>query len=213
METYILKTKDFGDIIEQTYYLKKDKIFTGKKSSQLEISSSTRSRAISRIKEICYCNDFDYFFTITLKNPNLRLDNVYSIKYINDKFRNYYKLAKYRNIKFIYVYVFELTKKGAIHCHGFGKGFFDLYTNEYNHLSSKYFDDLGFQNYTDSKKVNVNYLIKYIMKQPVTSSSLYHASRGLNKADVTIFHDYFNKFLDFPFTYKNKFCKMITYKK
>lgn len=213
MKTYILKIKDFGEVIEQSYYLKKDKVFTGNKSSLEEIQSSTRSRAISRIKEICYCNNFEYFFTFTLKDSYLRLNDKQAIDYINNKFRTYYKLAKIKDIKFKYVYVFEYTKKGAIHCHGFGSGFYDLYINHYKHLSSKYFDNLGFQNFSAANKVNVNYLIKYIMKQPVSSSSLYHASRGLNKASISYYHDYFDKFIDFPFTFKNKYCKMITYKK
>lgn len=117
METYILKTKDFGSIIEQTYYKRKEKVFTGNKSTKENIESSTRSRAISRIKEICYCNNFDYFFTFTLKDKFFR-DNTYlAINLFNKKISYYSKLAKLKGSSFKYIYVYEYTKKGAVHVH------------------------------------------------------------------------------------------------
>lgn len=96
---------------------------------------------------------------------------------------------------------------------GFFDGFFDLYQNKYGHLSSLYFDNIGFQNFLDADKVNPNYLIKYINKNPTYIKHLYHISRGLKKAIVFNYHDYFDKFLDIPFTFKNKFVKMTTYYK
>lgn len=91
-------------------------------------------------------------------------------------------------------------------------GLFDLYINRYNHLSSLYFDNIGFQNIVSSDKVNPNYLIKYILKSPTYLKQLYHASRGLKSAVVTKYHDRFKNFIDLPFTYKNQYCKIITYK-
>lgn len=213
METYILKTKDYGDIIEQTYYKYKPIVFKGHKSSKEAVRLASRSRAISRIKEIFYCNHFDYFFTITLNNPLLRVSSSEAIDYLNKTMKNYSKYCSYHGFDFKYIYVFELTKKGAIHLHGFGSNFCDLYLNKYNHLSSLYLDKVGFQNYTEAEKVNPNYLLKYIMKSPIQTKSLYRASRGFKKATVTKFHDYFDKLIDFPFTAKNKYCYMATYVK
>lgn len=211
METYILKTKEFNYCIEQTYY-KKRKIEKMKESSPEDKLFSSRSRAVSRIKEIVRCNDFDYFFTLTIKD-GLRYDIDKAINYLNNSIKIYKRKCDYRNVPFKYVYIFELTKNKGVHLHGFFSGFIDLYVNEYNHLSSLYFDNIGFQNFMDSKKVNENYLIKYITKSPTYLKQLYHASRGLNKPYVYLYHDYFDKFLDFPFTIKNKYCKMITYQK
>lgn len=213
METdnlYILKTKDFGKVIEQSYYKYKT-ITKEKESSKEEKERSKRSRACSRIKEIVYCNNFDYFFTLTIKS-DFRVDIEYSIRYLIDKINYYSKRGKTKGVEVKYIYVFELTKNKGVHLHGFISGLYDLYLNKYNHLSSLYFDNVGFQNIVSADKVNPNYLIKYIMKSPTYLKQLYHASRGLNKPIITLYHDRFNRFLDFPFTFKNKFCKMITYK-
>lgn len=88
-------------------------------------------------------------------------------------------------------------------------GFYDLYENKYGYLSSKYFDKVGFQNYTDSTKVNEFYLIKYISKDFEFGTRFYH-SRNLNKPIVEVFHDNLNEFDNFPFTFKNNYCKMVT---
>lgn len=213
MESWVLKTKDFGDIIEQTYYKSKSIVRKGNKSSKEASRLASRSRSISRIKEIVYCNDFDYFFTLTLKDVSLRLAPNLAIDYFNKEIKNYSKFCNYHGYDFKYVYVFELTKKGSVHVHGFGKNFCDLYINQYGHLSSLKLDKIGFQNFAEASKVNVNYLIKYIMKSPLELKSIYHASRGFKKAEVTKFHDCFNKLLDFPFTAKNKYCYMATYVK
>lgn len=211
METYILKTKIFNDCIEQTYY-KKRKIEKMKESTEEEKQLASRSRAVSRIKEIVRCNDFDFFFTLTIKDSS-RYNIENSINYINSAILKYSKKCKKRNIDFKYVYIFELTKNKGVHLHGYFTGFYDLYINKYKHISSLYFDNIGFQNFKDARKINENYLIKYIMKSPTYLKQLYHASRGLNKATVNLYHDYFDNFLDFPFTKKTKFCKMITYSK
>lgn len=105
METYILKTKYLGSVIEQSYYKHKENILKSGHSSQEEKQRSSRSRAISRIKEIVYCNDFSYFFTLTIKD-SFRYDIEHSINYLTS-IMNYYKKL-HSNFKFVYVY--ELTK-------------------------------------------------------------------------------------------------------
>lgn len=112
METFILKTKDYGSVIEQTYYKKQEnKISSGNSSTLEEKLRSSRSRAISRIKEICYCNNFDYFFTITLKDIVLRNEPQNAINFLNKSIINYYRRGLYKGEVFKYIYVFEYTKK------------------------------------------------------------------------------------------------------
>lgn len=103
---------------------------------------------------------------------------------------------------------------GGIHLHGFFSGFDDLYINEYGHLSSKYFDKVGFQNFTSLIVVNPFYIIKYISKEPIKElKHRYFRSRNLNKAEVSYLHCNFDEFQNFPFTFQNQFGKMITVEK
>lgn len=116
METYILKTKDFGEIIEQTYYKKQDRIFKGGHSTEEEKQKASRSRAVSKIKEAVYCNNFKYFFTLTIKDDT-RFDIEKSMKMIVNSINYYKKLAKNNGFDFRFVYVFELTKNKGVHLH------------------------------------------------------------------------------------------------
>lgn len=214
MVTKILKTKCMGDVIQISYFnLPDNKIYhessehSNKQLSQL----SARSRAVSNIKEIVQCNDFDYFVTITIKY-DFRTDLEKSKEFIQKKIKYYQKLAKRKGYDFKFVYVFELTENKGLHLHGFFKGMYDLYTNEYGHLSSFFFDSIGFQCYQDRQCVNINYLIKYIIKSPISFKSNYYCSRGLEKAENSYYKDYLYEFKDLGFTFQNQYCKMITYK-
>lgn len=210
METYILKLKDYGNVLETTYYKHKEKIIRFGHSSEEENKRCARSRAVSVIKEVVYANEFDYFFTLTIKDDS-RFDIEKSINRIVDSINYYKKLAKNKGFDFRFIYVFELTEKGGVHLHGFFSGFFDLYINKYNHISSLYFDNIGFQNFLKASLVNSNYLIKYVLKSPTYIKTLYHRSRGLKKPKITLYHDYFDKFIDFDFNFKNIYAKKQTY--
>lgn len=208
----ILKIKQYNDSIQYTYMdlnknpkyrLPKEK---KNKSTKDEVNRCSISRSISTIKELCLCNNFDYFVTITLKNKK-RCNVSWATLYLNRKVKEY---AKSR-INFKYLYVFEKQEKGGIHIHGFFSGFDDLYLNQYNHLSSKFFDRVGFQNFTNVDVVNPFYLIKYISKKPIQElKHRYFRSKNLKKADVSYLHCNFDEFQNFGFTFKNEFGKMIT---
>jgi len=210
---YTLKYKFYDDCIQLTYYKKRSSSRSVSSSSSSSSSEKSKlSRACSRIKDIILTNDFDYFVTLTSKTA-LHDPKEISINKFNTYVSNYRKLCKFYGIDFKYVYVFEKTKKGGIHLHGFFKGFYDLYENQFGYLSSRYFDKLGFQCIEKAKDVNPYYLIKYITKEPCYIKQVYHCSRGLKRPNVEYYHDHFKKFLDLPFNFNNGFCKMITFKK
>lgn len=215
-DRYLLKIKDFGSCLQYTYSKVIDKNNNKKKKnnslSSVNKAESLRcsiSRSISNIKELCFCNNFEYFFTLTVKD-NKRNDILFSCNLINGSVKEYARTRKH----FKYLYVFEKQKAGGIHIHGFFSGFDDLYYNKYGHLSSLFFDKIGFQNFIVVDKVNPFYLIKYISKEPIKElKHRYFRSRNLKKADTSYLHCNFDEFSNFGFTFKNKYCKMITVSK
>lgn len=122
-DRYLLKLKHYNNSIQYTYSKvqfnphfrdNKKNSSNNKKHDSLESQRCSLSRSISKIKELCLCNNFEYFFTITLKTPR-RNDVLYSTSLINSQIREYAKTRKH----FKYIYVFEKQEKGGIHVHGF----------------------------------------------------------------------------------------------
>lgn len=208
---YILKIKKFKCASQLTLYpriLRKDK---KNHSSKEKIQSCSTSRSISLIKEYCLCNDFDYFFTLTLKDFSFRTSALESCSFMLKHIKHYAKLARGRGLEFKYILVFERQKKGGIHLHGYFSGFFDLYTNNNGYLSSIYFDNIGYQNFTLAFDSNPFYLIKYMTKEPIKEiPHLFYRSKNLKKAEISYLHDNFQEFKNFPFTFENAYCKMAT---
>lgn len=187
--------------------VKKSKTFKGDKEESRRCSLS---RSCAKIKDYVLSNKFDYFCTFTIADT-LKFDIVNAIKFFNKEFLKYSKIAKRKGYDFKYIYVFELTKNKGVHVHGFFSGFYDLYYNDYNHLSSLYFDNIGFQCFNQADKCNPFYLIKYILKDEVTEDKRkYHASKNLNLPVVDTFHDNYDEFKNFNWTFENSYCKMIT---
>lgn len=84
----------------------------------------------------------------------------------------------------------------------------DFYINDNNYLSSRYFDELGFNSFSkiESLEKVSNYILKYITKDCVKNSAgtVYISSRGLKKATVTeLSND-----LDINFDYTNDYCSI-----
>lgn len=75
---------------------------------------SSRQRAKASIRDIALCNQFGYFFTLTL-SPDLV--NRYDAVAVEKKVLQYLKNASYRK-GFSYLCVPERHKDGAIHLHG-----------------------------------------------------------------------------------------------
>lgn len=84
----------------------------------------------------------------------------------------------------------------------------DFYINDNNYLSSRDFDELGFNSFSkiESLEKVSNYILKYITKDCVKNSkgTVYISSRGLKKATVTeLSND-----LDINFDYTNDYCSI-----
>lgn len=84
----------------------------------------------------------------------------------------------------------------------------DFYINDNNYLSSRDFDELGFNSFSkiESLEKVSNYILKYITKDCVKNSAgtVYISSRGLKKATVTeLSND-----LDINFDYTNDYCSI-----
>lgn len=84
----------------------------------------------------------------------------------------------------------------------------DFYINDNNYLSSRDFDELGFNSFSkiESLEKVSNYILKYITKDCVKNSAgtVYISSRGLKKATVTeLSND-----LDINFDYINDYCSI-----
>lgn len=149
-----------------------------------ESSRCSLSRTKRRIKEICLCNEFQYFVTLTINSKNsdrFNLDEVQST--LKKKFEYY----KRKNKEFKYIFITEKHKDGAFHFHGMMKNIDqnDIYVNKAGYYSSHYFDKLGLNSF--SKIVDYNkccsYIMKYITKDCVRNSNgyIYIYSQGLKK--------------------------------
>lgn len=84
----------------------------------------------------------------------------------------------------------------------------DFYVNKNGYLSSRDFDELGFNSFSkiESLEKVSNYILKYITKDCVKNSkgTVYISSRGLKKATVTeLSND-----LDINFDYSNDYCSI-----
>ncbi len=171
-------------------YLKKNKktidFVPGFLTDEKEKERVSLSRTKRRIKEICLCNNFEYFVTMTVSSKikeynRFELENcVYNCKKFMHKLKR-----KSKDFKFIFIT--EEHDKGGYHFHGFMKNLpeDDIYINEYGYLSSHILDNLGFNSFSKINDYNkaCNYITKYITKNCLRTENgqIYFCSRGLNK--------------------------------
>lgn len=174
-----------------------------------ESSRCSLSRTKRRIKEICLCNEFEFFVTLTINSKNadrFNLDEVQST--LRNKFRTY---KRYYSKDFKYIFITEKHKDGAFHFHGMMKNIDenDIYINDFGYYSSHYFDKLGFNSF--SKIVDYNkccsYIMKYITKDCVrnSSGSIFFHSQGLKKCDIFSFSPSNDKIIDKFVTFSNDY--------
>lgn len=171
-----------------------------------EIERISLSRTKKNIRELALCNDFEYFATLTVdKNYCDR----YDVDICQDSLKKLFKAYKRKNKNFAYLFITEKHKDGAFHFHGLVKGMNveDLYNNQNNYLSNKFFDCLGFNSFSVIRDYDktCNYITKYITKNCVRNKTkqIYISSRGLLKAfktEIQNFDD--NSF----FSFKNDYC-------
>ena len=148
------------------------------------------SRAKSKIFEYAYCNEFEYFITLTI-NP-LKYDRFNLAAYYKDLsqwLQNYKKNYK-TSIK--YVFIPEMHKDGAWHMHGLITGILPehIVCNEHG-----YYDWPNYRNkfgYISMDKIRnqeacAKYITKYVNKDLEDSikdlnAHMYYCSKGLKKA-------------------------------
>ena len=147
-------------------------------------------RAKSKVFEYAYCNEFEFFVTLTI-DPR---------KYDRSDLKGYYKdftqfLRNYNRIHAIriqYLFIPEMHKDGNWHMHGFIKGLPSnhLNINEHKHLDwepyRKRFGWISIDPIRSQEGV-CRYITKYINKELADSikelnAHLYYCSKGLEKA-------------------------------
>lgn len=144
------------------------------------------SRTKRRIKEICLCNNFEYFVTMTVSSKIKEYDRL-DLENCVDNCKKFMHKLKRKNIDFKFIFVIEEHKNGGYHFHGMMKGLpqDDIYLNKYNYLSSHILDDLGFNSFSKIDDYNkcCNYITKYITKNCLRTENnqVYFCSRGLNR--------------------------------
>lgn len=172
-----------------------------------EVERISLSRSRRRIREICFCNPFEYFVTLTVDSKNC---DRFSLTDCQDRLRKICKKIKRGNKNFIYIFITERHKNGAFHFHGLVGGLSpsQIATNSNGYFEIPLFDDLGFNSLSKIKDYNkcCNYILKYITKDCVRNehNQIYICSRGLKKPD----HYEINS-LDFiDWQYENDFVKI-----
>lgn len=170
-----------------------------------EVERVSLSRTKRNIREICFCNDFQFFCTFTLNSKSC---DRFSLEQAQDTLKKHLKAYKRKNKDFKYIFITEKHKNGAFHFHGLVSGISDFYVNDNGFLSSKHWDKLGFNSFSKIKDYNkcCNYITKYITKDACRNehNQIYICSRGLKKAD-----SYEIPPVDLKWQFENDFVKCI----
>lgn len=151
-----------------------------------EVERVSLSRTRRNVRELCLCNDFEFFTTLTV-------DSKYADRFHLDEcqelLRKHFKRIKRKYSDFKYIFITEKHKNGAFHFHGLIRGIprSEFYINDNGYSSCHLFDTLGFNSFSLIKDYDkcCNYITKYITKDCVKNSkgTVYISSRGLKKAD------------------------------
>lgn len=175
----------------------KDKGNIIKKLSDFSNSEdSSISRTKRNIRELCLCNDFEYFCTWTVDS---KLCDRFSLQATQDLMHKTLKAYKRKNPSFKYLFITEKHKNGAFHFHGLIKGIGDdvVYNKNYYPTIKHFADNIGHFSFSKINDYNrcCNYICKYITKDCVKNehNQIYFCSKGLYKAsseELTNF-DYF----------------------
>lgn len=150
-----------------------------------EVERVSLSRTKRNIREICFANDFKFFATFTL---NSKTCNRFSLQECQNVLKKHLKAYKRKNKDFKYIFITEKHKNGAYHFHGLVSGISDFYVNDNGYISSKHWDKIGYNSFSQIKDYNktCNYITKYVTKDCVRNENnqIYICSRGLKKADT-----------------------------
>lgn len=206
------KTRDFvpGDLVDKD-----------------EVERISLSRTKRRIKEICLCNDFEYFMTVTVSSANC---DRFSLQLVQDRMKKLFKKIKRKYSKFKYIFITEKHEKGGFHFHGMIKGIpvedLILFTVDDNiplkmkHLilmgeilyHFKIFDDeMGWNNFSPIKSYNkcCSYITKYITNNCIKNENnqIYFCSRGLKKPEEELMIDFDLRQIFGDNVFQNDYCQ------
>lgn len=148
-------------------------------------------RTKRRIKEICLCNAFEYFVTMTVSSK-IKEYNRFDLEDCVDNCKKFMHKLKRKSKNFKFIFIIEEHKEGGYHFHGMMKNLpsGDIYQNKYGYLSSHILDGLGYNSFSEIDDYNkcCNYITKYITKKCLRTENnqIYFCSRGLNKPQEEI---------------------------
>lgn len=74
----------------------------------LEVERISLSRTKSSIKEICLCNNFEYFMTVTVNSQNC---DRFSLQAVQDRMKKLFKKIKRKYSDFKYIFITEKHEK------------------------------------------------------------------------------------------------------
>lgn len=172
------------------------------------------SRAKSKVFEYAYCNQWDYFVTLTISPEKY---DRYDLKtYIKDlgKFINNYN--KIHHSKISYVLIPEQHKDGAWHMHGLISGILSkhLEMNKNGYLDfPMYARKFGFcsLSHIKSHEAVSKYITKYVTKELFSRSygeRCYYCSKGLKKAELLYQLENIDPdFIEWDFEHEDGYCK------
>ncbi len=179
--------------------------------SEEEKERISLSRSKRNIKEICLCNDFEYFITLTVSSK-FDYFNRYDLEDCVDNVKKFMKAYKRKSKNFKFLYIIEQHKDGAYHFHGMTKGMIedDIYKNKEGFYSSHFFDKFGRNSFDKIEDYNkcCNYITKYITKSccRTENGQIYFCSRGLSRAREELMLDT-DLSLIFSNIYRSEYCQ------
>lgn len=173
------------------------------------------SRAKSKIFEYAFCNEWDYFITLTIsKDKYDRYDLQTYIKDLGKWISNYHT---HHGSKIFYILIPEQHKDGAWHMHGLISGVLPkhLIENKYEKLDfPMYSKKFGFCSLDPirSHEAVSKYITKYISKDMCSllyGQRCYYCSKGLKTSEVLYRFDNIDPDnFDWDFEHPDGYCKI-----
>jgi len=166
---------------------KKKERITGVNTEKLD---NNISRAKNKVFEYSFCNEFEYFVTLTIDAKKYSRDDLKTYYKDFGKFLNNYN--SYNKTKVQYIFIPERHKDGNWHMHGLVKGILPkhLEVNEHGYLDwFHYRNKFGYISLDPIRNQEAcsKYITKYVNKNLADSikevnAHMYYVSKGLNKA-------------------------------
>jgi hypothetical protein len=191
-----------GDLCEDAAAChRRDEHVGGNQSAADEAVKRAAARARKQLFELCACNDFDLFFTLTLDKERIdRYDYKEAVKKLSQWFDN---RVRRRGLR--YVAVPEYHKDGAIHFHGLCNSeacrLVDSGRKDKGHAVYNLSDwNLGFTTAIKlygERNAAAHYVAKYVTKSTAcgTIGGRYYFHGGdLQKARCVYYHEDFGEF-------------------